>query len=410
VCDTTEPYTLGYSNGQAKDSEWSASICDVASGSIRGLALEAAHTRTLLTCAWALQRAHHGEQPYWASIALAAALGQIGLPGGGFAFGHASINAVGNPRRPLAAPKMAAGPNPIQRAIPAARLTDMLLNPGAAFEFNGERNVYPDIRLVYWGGGNPFHHQQDLNRLLRAWQKPETIIVHENFWTATARRADIVLPTTLSLERNDIGGSSYDRLVKAMKQALKPYAQSRNDFDIYRELAAEAGHELAFTEGRNEGQWLRHIYARMAQQWQVAGYPAPSFDDFWVNGMLEAPAPDTHFVLFEAFRDDPDRHPLRTPSGKIELFSRTIADFNYADCPPHPTWLAPDEWLGAAQARQWPLHLLSCQPADKLHSQMDAGRLSVANKPKGRTQLIMHADDARRRQIAHHDSVRVFNA
>src|SRR5699024_3136596 len=108
--------------------------------------------------------------------------------------------------------------------------------------------------------------------LLQAWQKPETIIVHENFWTATARRADIVLPSTVSLERNDIGGSSHDRFVLAMKQALKPYGQSRNDFDIYRELAALAGHEQAFSEGRNEGEWIRHIYARMASQWQAAGY------------------------------------------------------------------------------------------------------------------------------------------
>src|SRR5699024_37525 len=234
--------------------------------------------------------------------------------------------------------------------------------------------------------------------------------VHENFWTATARRADIVLPTTMSLERNDIGGSSHDRFVLAMKQALKPYAQSRNDFDVYRELAARAGHERTFTENRNEGEWIRHIYARMAAQWQAAGYPAPEFDEFWARGAIEVPAPDTHIVLFESFRRDPDRHPLRTPSGKIELFSATIAGFDYADCPPHPSWLAPAEWLGAEQAGQWPLHLLSCQPADKLHSQMDAGRTSVANKPGGRTQLLMQADEARQRQIAHHDSVRVFNA
>ncbi|MFQ3639580.1 MAG: hypothetical protein SNJ62_06180, partial [Chloracidobacterium sp.] len=28
---------------------------------------------------------------------------------------------------------------------------------------------------------------QDLNRLLRAWAKPETIVVHEPWWTALAR-------------------------------------------------------------------------------------------------------------------------------------------------------------------------------------------------------------------------------
>lgn len=403
-------YLQGKIDGQAKDCHWAAAICDVPAGMIRELALAAANTRTMLTCAWALQRAHHGEQPYWACIALAAALGQIGLPGGGFAFGHASMNAVGNPRRPLAAPTRAVGPNPINRAIPAARLTDMLLNPGAPFEFNGKHETYPDIRLVYWGGGNPFHHQQDLNRLARAWQRPETIIVHENFWTATARRADIVLPATVALERNDIGGSSHDRFVLAMQQALRPYGYSRNDFDIYRELAAMAGHEQAFSEGRNEAEWIRHIYATMAKQWADAGYTAPAFADFWAQGYAEVPAPDERFVLFEPFRRNPDQHPLNTPSGKIELFSSTIAGFGYAECPPHPSWLPPAEWAGAPQARQWPLHLLSFQPADKLHSQMDAGRVSTANKPKGRSQLFMNPEDAHRRDIGQHDNIRVFNA
>ena len=70
-------------------------------------------------------------------------------------------------------------PNPARRVIPVARFADMLLSPGTAFEFNGRRDVYPNIELIYWAGGNPFHHHQDLNRLHRAWQKPETIVVHD---------------------------------------------------------------------------------------------------------------------------------------------------------------------------------------------------------------------------------------
>jgi biotin/methionine sulfoxide reductase len=95
--------------------------------------------------------------------------------------------------------------NPIDIAIPAARISDCLLHSGKPFDFNGKRTCYPDIRLVYWAGGNPFHHHQDINKLRRAWQKPETAVVHEPWWTATARHADIVLPATTSLERDDIG-------------------------------------------------------------------------------------------------------------------------------------------------------------------------------------------------------------
>jgi biotin/methionine sulfoxide reductase len=84
----------------------------------------------MLSAAWSLQRAHRGEQPYWMLITLAAMLGQIGLPGGGFGFGHGSINGVGNPRPHVPAPALHHGPNPAGRAIPVARVSDMLLHPG----------------------------------------------------------------------------------------------------------------------------------------------------------------------------------------------------------------------------------------------------------------------------------------
>ena len=407
--ETFADYVLGKADGVPKDATWAEGICGVPAEEICALARQSAGTRTLLTCAWSLQRAHRGEQPYWTSIALAAALGQIGLPGGGFAFGHGSMNGVGNPRPDVAGPEMSAGRNPTGRAIPVARLTDMLLHPGEPFEFNGRTDTYPDIEMVYWAGGNPFHHHQDLNRLTRAWQKPQTIVVHESWWTPTARRADIVLPATTTLERNDIGGSSRDRFVLAMHQALAPHAQSRNDFDIYRDLSAIAGHEEAFTEGRDEGQWLRHIYEQMAQGWRKAGFEAPAFDAFWEAGHLELPAPRRDFVLFEEFRRDPQASALKTPSGKIEIYSERIAGFGYADCPPHPMWMEPVEWLGADLAKRFPLHLVTSQPADKLHSQMDAGAVSLAAKIKGRERVTLSIADAAARGIASDDLVRVFN-
>ena len=60
----------------------------------------------------------------------------------------------------------------------------MLLNPGAAFDYDGKTYLYPDTRIIYWAGGNPFHHHQDLNRMRRAWEKPDTIIIHDWCWNA----------------------------------------------------------------------------------------------------------------------------------------------------------------------------------------------------------------------------------
>jgi len=402
-------YVMGDADGVAKSPEWAAPICGVPADAIRTLARRMAGTRSFITLAWSLQRAHRGEQPYWAAIALAAMLGQIGLPGGGIAFGHGSINGVGVPRLNVPSPEMRMGVNPAQRAIPVARLTDMLEQPGAEYEFNGRRERYPDIRLVYWAGGNPFHHHQDLNRLRRAWRKPETVVVHESWWTPTARHADIVLPATTPFERNDIGGGARDSYIFAMQQAIAPVGESRNDFDIFSALAARNGHLEHYTEGLGIDAWLRQIWQRLEKPYAAAGVTLPSYEAFQAQGWFQRPPPAKPFVLFDEFREDPAAHPLKTPSGKIEIFSETIAGFGYDDCPGHPAWLPPSEWLGNASGA-FPLHLVTIQPPDRLHSQQDPGPLAQAHKIAGREALRLNPADAAARGLKSGDLVRVFNA
>jgi biotin/methionine sulfoxide reductase len=402
-------YLTGESDGVPKDADWAASITGIDASTIRDLARQMAVTRTMLSATWSLQRGDHGEQPYWMLIALAAMLGQIGLPGGGFGFGHGSMNGVGQPRPETPVPAMETGRNPLGLAIPVARIADMLLAPGTSIDFDGKRVTYPDIKLVYWAGGNPFHHHQDINRLIAAWRRPETVIVHEFAWTATARHADIVLPATTTLERNDIGGSSRDRFIVAMKQVIAPVAGARNDFDIFATLAERLDLSTGFTKGLDEGGWLREIYEGARVRAARINVTLPEFDQFWREGFIELPEPEEDYVLFEEFRRDPDIHKLATPSGRIELFSETVAGFGYDDCPGHPTWMAPAEWLGAPAARQFPLHLLSCQPAGRLHSQMDPGPVSRRGKVAGREALTINARDAAARGIANGDIVRVFN-
>src|SRR3546814_18650212 len=95
---------------------------------------------------------------------------------------------MGSPYRRMRGPTLSQGVNSVTDFIPVARIADMLLNPGGYYSYRGESRRYPDIKLIYWAGGNPFHHHQDLNRLLKAWRRPETIIANEQYWTATAKQ------------------------------------------------------------------------------------------------------------------------------------------------------------------------------------------------------------------------------
>ncbi|RMO17016.1 S/N-oxide reductase, molybdopterin guanine dinucleotide-containing [Pseudomonas amygdali pv. morsprunorum] len=395
-------YLLGHVDGQPKDPQWAAALTDIPAQQIVDLARRMASKRTMINVAYSLQRSIHGEQPFWMTVTLAALLGQIGLPGGGFGLGYGCMNNTGSGRKAFSGPRFSQGSNPVKDFIPVARVTDMLLNPGTPFDYNGQQQTYPDIRLVYWAGGNIFHHHQDLNRLLEAWQRPQTIIVHEQFWTAQARYADIVLPATTALERNDIGSSASDRFMIAMQQAIAPVGESRDDYSILAGLAERLGVAQAFTEGRDARAWLHFIYDESRQRAETFGITLPDFDQFWRDGLLEIDYPQTDNVLLKSFRDDPDAHPLPTPSGRIEIFSERIAGFAYADCPGHPVWLD-------KPAPTHALHLLSNQPKTRLHSQYDHGSYSRSSKIQAREPLTLNPLDAQMRGLVDGDVAKVFN-
>ena len=404
-------YLQGHQDGQVKNAEWAAAITGLNASRIRQLALQLPLQRTMLSVSWSLQRAQHGEQPFWAAIALAAGIGQIGLPGAGVGFGYGSLGGVGvhaNIGKPPAISQLS---NTLDSFIPVARVTDMLENPGGTFTYEGVKRQYPDVRLVYWSGGNPYHHHQDLHRLQRAWRlQPETVIVQDPMWTATALRADLVLPACTSIERNDLAANHRSDSVVAMKQAISPLGQSRSDYDIYTGLAQHLGVAEAFTEGRDEMQWLRHLYETSRTdakvRWQ---HEMPDFDTFWANGVAEMPHLKTH-VYLQGFRANPAQHPLRTPSGKIELYSQRLAQWQYDDCPAHASWLPPQEWLSDQALAQGWLHLLSPQPEGRLHSQLVHAGPSAERMPDGREELSVHPQDAQRLGLGHGQLAKVFNA
>ncbi|MES3000850.1 MAG: molybdopterin-dependent oxidoreductase [Pseudomonadota bacterium] len=403
-------YVMGVTDAQPKSPAWAEKITGVPARVLSDLARDLARTRSFVNPNWSLQRADHGEQPFWAGVGVAALLGQIGLPGGGFGVGYGPTNIAGGRHKRVPGPTFSQRRNAVEAFIPCARISDMLLAPGATFSYNGREHRYPDIELVYWVGGNPFHHHQDLHRLARAWAKPRAVIVHEQVWNTCARMADIVLPVTASVERDDIGSAAREPLLVAMRKVMPAPGEARDDYEIFSALSRRLGVERELTEGRSVADWLRHMYAEWAVKMGKLGYVAPAFDAFWRSGALEMPLPDEPVVMLEAFRRDPMAHPLKTPSGKIELFSERIASFGYEDCPGFAAWMEPSEWLGSPKAAAFPLHLLSNQPSTKLHSQLDFSSLSLSRKVAGREAILLSPDDARARGIVDGDLVRVFNA
>ncbi len=407
--DAVSDYLKGHKDGIVKSARWAAGISGLSEDDIRTLAIRMASARTMISVSWSLTRQQYGEQPYWAAITVAAMLGQIGQPGGGIGFGYSATNGIGAQYQRLNYASLPQGENAVSDFIPVARIADMLMNPNGMFDYNGGKHIYPDIRLIYWAGGNPFHHHQDLGRLLQAWRKPDTIIAHEWCWTATARHCDIVLPCTTHVERNDIALSPRNAYVVAMQKAVEPVGLARNDYAIFTGIARAMGVEKAFTQGRSEEDWLQWIFDGSRHNLAQSGLAIPPLDTLRERGWFKIAMEDRPTIMMEAFIKDPDAAPLATPSGKIELYSDTVAGFEYSDCPGHAVWLEPEEWLGAKNVGSQ-LHLICVQPANKLHSQLDHGAHSQKDKVAGREKIRLSPADAHKRGIVQGAHVRVFNA
>jgi len=236
------------------------------------------------------------------------------------------------------------------------------------------------------------------------------VIVHESWWNPVARFADIVFPAATALERNDVAAGWADSWISAVHRAVAPPGEVRTDYEMLCALAERLGFLEEFSEGRDGDAWVQHFYDTTRANLQPKGVELPDFAEFWEADRIQMPTPPRERALdFAALRADPAAAPLPTPSGRIEIASATIAGFGYDDCPGHPSWMEPAEWLGSELASRFPLHLISNQPTTRLHSQYDNGGYSQASKVQGREPIRLHPDDALARGVRDGDVVRVFN-
>jgi biotin/methionine sulfoxide reductase len=400
--DRVRAYLRGDTDGVEKTPEWAEDLSGVSATTIRDLARRAAAGRTLVNVTYSLQRAEHGEQAVFAALTFAAFLGQIGLPGGGFTHGYGSMGDYGVGVAPVPLPTFSQGTNPVPDFIPCARISDLLLRPSKTIPYDGGTIDLPDIRLVYWAGGNPFHHHQDLRRLRRAVASIDTLVVNEFHWTPTARHADIVLPAATGLERDDLAAGAGDTRLRAMPRAVEPVGEAREEFWIYDELAKRL--DADYAEGLDSREWLERIYEDWRQRPDTPD--APPFAEFWRDGGTSLPQRRYRDGAFTDFRADPVANPLDTPSGRIELFSATLEGFGLADTAGQAVWIDTAEEPGSP----YDLHLLCTQPSHRLHSQLDMAAPSRSTKVAGREPLRLHPTDAAARGLTDGDIAIVRSA
>jgi trimethylamine-N-oxide reductase (cytochrome c) len=407
--DNFVPYLLGKTDGIEKTPKWAAKITEVPEKTIKELAKLFVSKRTFIAGNWAMQRAHHGEQVDWGIITLASMIGQIGLSGGGFGFSMHYAGGGQASARKTGIGGFSQGRNRVKVSIPASRISETLLNPGKVIDFKGHKLTLPKIELMYIGGANIVGHHPNTNELIKGIKTLKTFIVQEPWWTPTAKMADIVLPATTTLERDDIsmGGSYSGDYIYAMKKVVDNPFEAKDDYDIYALLAKRFGEKKykKFTGNKTKMEHLKDFYEKSD------GIKIKNFEEFWKDGFVkfEIPKESYKFVRHSDFRTDPVKNPLKTESGKIQIFSKKYDSFGYKDFKGHVTWFEPAEYLGSKDAKGYPFHMVSPHPTYRIHSQLDNTWIKNLYKIANREPIRINSNDAKKLGIKSGDLVEVYN-
>ena len=300
-------------------------------------------------------------------------------------------------------------PNPVATWIPVARITDLLERTEETTTFDGQTLFLPDTRLVYWAGGNPFHHHQDLNRLVAAWQRPETVIVHEQAWNPLARRADLVFPVTTTLERDDIGTAPLTGALVAMPRLLDPPGEARDDYAVFAGLAERLGVADRFTAGLDTmAGWTACGPNRHAGPAPRASTCPPS-RSCGARAWSSCPGPPGPGCCWAT--SGPTPRPIRWPR-RAAASSCGRTRWPATTCPtarPTPPGSSPRS--GWAQPGPSGSRCTCCRTSRRTGctASSTTAATSLAGKVAGRAPVQLHPADAAARGIADGDVVRLYN-
>ncbi|MCU0952218.1 MAG: molybdopterin-dependent oxidoreductase [Burkholderiaceae bacterium] len=409
-------YILGKgADGVAKTPAWASKITGVPRESIVKLAREIGTTKPVfISQGWGSQRQANGEQTTRAIAMLTLLTGNLGLPGTstGGREGDASLGEVALPRPA----------NPVKAQISHFLWTDAIeRGPQMTAKRDGVRGVDQlkvPIKFMWVQQSNTLINQHaDTNkthRILQDDSKCEFIVVIDNQMTPSARYADILLPDVMPTETADIAADAYatGRLtfMVAMQQAVKPRFEERPAYEICRGIAQRFGIEDKFTEGRTQFQWVEWCYEQTRKK-----HPSlPTFEAFWRQGLVRVELPNNHGIALKAFREDPEKNRLKTPSGKVEIYSERLAKIAAEwELPPGdvitplPQYVATwESHQDRATATKYPLQAFGYHGHGRTHS-------TYHNVPWLRElhpdQLLINPVDAAPRGLADGDRVMVFN-
>ncbi|EIJ1370960.1 dimethyl sulfoxide reductase subunit A [Escherichia coli] len=409
-------YILGEGDDKtAKTPQWASQITGIPVDRIIKLAREIGTAKPAYICqGWGPQRQANGELTARAIAMLPILTGNVGISGGNSG-ARESTYTITIERLPVL-------DNPVKTSISCFSWTDAIDHGPQMTAIRdgvrGKDKLDVPIKFLWCYASNTLINQHgDINHtheVLQDDSKCEMIVGIDHFMTASAKYCDILLPDLMPTEQEDLishesaGNMGY---VILAQPATSAKFERKPIYWMLSEVAKRLGPDVyqTFTEGRSQHEWIKYLHAKTKER----NPEMPDYEEMKTTGIFKKKCPEEHYVAFRAFREDPQANPLKTPSGKIEIYSERLAKI--AD-----TWeLKKDEIIHPLPAytpgfdgwddplrKTYPLQLTGFHYKARTHSSY--GNIDVLQQACPQ-EVWINPIDAQARGIRHGDTVRVFN-
>lgn len=401
--DQFREYILGNKDGISKTPAWAEVITGISASVIEKLAREYATIKpAALLAGIAPGRSAFGEQHHRAAMTLAAMTGNVGIHGGdaaarawestlgGYPFDLDLGSAVPKTRNPVEKVEPGVLKMPRGKRYPNihfAKIADAILQ--------GKQGGYPaDYKLLFIVSSNYLNSQPNTNKIISALKTIDFTVIEEQYMTATAKYADIILPTTSFVERDDIALGVGMAYVGFQRKIIEPLGECKPQNEIAKELALRLG--IDDYDNRTGEEPIKEAASHL----QI-----PDYEAFKAKGVhwIERREP---YVAFKKQIEDPDNNPFPTPSGKIEIYSQRLADMKNPLLPPIPKYIETWESVNDPLAAKYPLQLVTKHTKRRANAQFDSVPWLKELIPQT---VLISGRDARERDIQDGDPVRVYN-
>ena len=409
-------YILGNGADQTpKTPAWASKITRVPAATIEELAREIATTKPCAVYQGkGMQRHANGEQASAAVCMLAILTGNVGIAGGntGDEFYDFEADSISVPMPKNGVKASISAFNWLNAVDHGTEMTK--LNAGVQ---NADKLNQP-IKFIWNYAGNCLANQHGeiarAHEILEDESKCEFIVTWDVLMTDSAKYSDIVLPDAMPQEQptffvNEYGGNMGYAIVG--QAATEPKFERKTLYAALTLIADKLGQKDEFTEGRNEGEWLEYLYEELRKKHDYY----PPFEQAVAQGVIRHKDPDFEdgHIAFKAFRDDPVKNPLKTPSGKIEIYSEQLAEIaatwerDEKDViNPLPVY-APENGGYQDATDQTPLQMIGYHFKGHVHSSYT--QVDVLKQAARQRQLWINPADASARKLKDGDDVYVQN-